>query len=177
MAHGDKHLSVVVSHHGCGLFYCCVAPRPLCKSRLTKGTDVGGERRQAQRGGESLPTTSEEGLIPATAVYCHGMPSAGLRFRKQEGLQRWFRLIRPHLSLGWLFLRGRWVASVCVLSVSLALQPQEGLWYHLTRYHPGHELAGLTRACQALCRHGIHCQLVVGDLGVSKTYKQAVFSW
>lgn len=59
---------------------------------------------------------------------------------------------------------------MCGLSVLSALQPQEGLWCHLTRYHPGHELAGVTRACQVLCRIGIHYQLVVGDLGVSKTY-------
>lgn len=76
-------------------------PRPLYEGRLTKGTDVGGERRQAQRGRGSLPTTSEEGLIPATAVYCHGMPSAGLHFRNREGLERWYRLInRASLIIG-----------------------------------------------------------------------------
>lgn len=66
------------------------------------------------------------------------------------------------------------MASVCGLAVPSALQPQAGLWCHLTHYHPGHELAGLTRACQALCRHGIHYQL--GDLGVC-LYKRMVFSW
>lgn len=65
------------------------------------------------------------------------------------------------------------MASVCGLAVPSALQPQAGLWCHLTHYHPGHELAGLTRACQALCRHGIHYQL--GDLGVC-LYKRMVFS-
>lgn len=66
------------------------------------------------------------------------------------------------------------MASVCGFSVPWAPQPQERLWCHLTHYHPGHELTGLTRAHQA--QHGFHSQLVVGDLGVSKTYKQAVFS-
>lgn len=64
-----------------------------------------------------MPTTSEEGLIPATAVYCHGMPSAGLRFRKQEGLERWFRLINKASFIVGMAVSERKVGglSVCLI--------------------------------------------------------------
>lgn len=75
-------------------------PRPLCQGRrLSKDMDLGGasllgsERRQAQRGREPLSSSSEESLISAIAAYCHVMSGTGLRFRKQEGLERWCRLI------------------------------------------------------------------------------------
>lgn len=103
------------------------------------------------RGVESLPTTSEGDLISVIAVYCHGMPGTGLSFRKQEGLERWYSLINKASLIVGMAVSQRTVDGLSMWLIS----PQEGLWCHLTHYHPGHELAGLTRACQALCRHAL----------------------
>lgn len=148
----------------------------------SKGTGLGGaslqggERRQAKKGRESLPTgfsinPSEEGLISAIAVYCHGMPCTGLRFRKQEGLKRWYRLINKASLITGMAVSERKVGGLSVWLICPLGPPAPGravmppdtffLFCHLTRYHPGHELAGVTRACQVLCRYGVHYQLVV----------------
>lgn len=95
-------------------------PRPLYKGRLTKGTDLGrtsllgGRRRQAQKGRKALPATSEEGLIPATAVHCHGVPCTGLHFRKQEALERWYRLIKQSVTYHWVAVSERKVGGLSV---------------------------------------------------------------
>lgn len=99
MAHDDKHVSdVAVTVEG-DWFAAERPPRPCAKAEDSEDMDLGGasllggERRQAQRGRESLSSTSEEGLISAIAVYCHVISGTGLRFRKQQGLERWCRLI------------------------------------------------------------------------------------
>lgn len=129
---------------------------------------------------EALPATSEEGAILAHRSLLSWSAWDKPAPQEAEGLERrWHQLISTWVVVS---ERGRVGGLSGWLICPLSPPNQEGLWCHLTHRHSGHELAGLSRTGRgrepSRPRAHIYYQLVVGDLGASNTYKQALFfSW
>lgn len=175
--------------HRWGLLRCRVAPSALVPwvdtkaGTLTRTLIFVGPptRRWKETGplGEALPGTSEEDMIPAH----RSILSWGAWYKpapqEAEGLERWHWLISTWVVVS---ERGRVGGLSGWLICPLGPPVQEGLWCHLTHRHRGHKPAGLSRPGRGREPSRPHAhiryQLVVGDLGASNTYKQALFfSW